>query len=797
MKSKLNLCFKSSVLFLVFMCFLIQPKVAYATEKLQSIRGVVLDAALGKPVSFATVKITSVKPMLGAVANKKGEFEIKNVPVGRHTILASMLSYKASTIDNVLVISGKENYLEIKLIEEIAQTGVVQVSAYKEISRAKNDLIVNSVTLLRPEAINRYAGSRNDPSKTAATSAGAASNNSLRNDIIIRGNSPLGVLWRIDGTDVPSPNHFMEAGAGGGIFGILNNNLLASSDFISGAFPTEYGNKIAGVFDINLRNGNNQQTERTFQLGMNGIEFGLEGPFSEDSKASYLANFRFVSLKPIESLGVEIYSGVIPQYLDGTIKINLPTENYGQFSLWAIGGNSSMSGKESEEEDIEWDKDTEKEDFQLSSALYALGLNHKLFYDENTFGELIISATRTDMATQTDIVTIDTTWLNSKYNGTEGSFQLRYKLTHKLSTQNLFLYGVTLTHNNFSMKYEDRNDDNILEQKLQEEGSANMLQSFIHWQYRPSDDLEFNAGVNYQLFTLNNSYSVEPRFSTLYSLNEHHNVSLGYGLHSQTYPLMHYFFKFQGEEGQRQPNLNLDMTKSHHLVLGYQNTMLDNIYFKAEAYVQYLYDVPVSALYNKGYLSLINLGGEFGMDMIDSLVNDGTGINYGVELTANKHFEDGYYVMFTGSLFKSYYTDMHGVERSTSFDMGHIANLIAGSEFNLSSDKKYIFSANIKFTSTGGRKGIPIDIEKSINVGDKVTDYSRAYDYSYGNFFQADLKLGLIINLESTTHDISFAIDNFTNHKNIFRESWDEEKNQIKKKYQLGLLPYLYYRINF
>ncbi len=796
MRSKLKYIYVIPQVALYLLFFFISNS-ADAAEKTQSIRGIVLDAALNKPLSFATVKITSTKPILGAKANAKGEFEIKNVPVGRHTLVASMLSYKPTTLNNVVVISGKENYLEFKLTEEISQTGVVKVTAYKKINKAQNDFAVSSAAVLRPEAINRFAGSRNDPSKTAATTAGVASNNSMRNDIIIRGNSPLGVLWRIDGADVPSPNHFVQAGAGGGIFGILNNNLLASSDFISGAFPTEYSNKTAGVFDVKLRNGNNKKTERTFQLGMNGIEFGMEGPFSDDSRASYLANFRFVSLKPIDALGIDINTDVIPQYLDGTIKINIPTEHYGQFSLWAIGGNSSMNVNESEEDDIEWDKDPELEDFELSSDLYAAGLNHRLFYGENTFGELILSATRSDMSTQEDIITKDSSWRDSKYDGTEGSFQVRYKLTHKLSSQNLLLAGATLNHNYFTLKYSALNDDKILEQKLDENGSANLIQSFLHWQYRPTDELEFNAGLNYQIFTLNDSYSVEPRFSALYNLNEYHNISLGYGLHSQTHPLMHYLFRFQGEDGQRQPNINLDMTKSQHFVLGYQNTMIKGIYFKAESYVQFLNDVPVSAAYNKGYLSLVNLGGEFGMDIIDSLVNEGSGINYGIELTANKNFEDGYYVMFTGSLFKSLYTDMHGIERSTSFDMGHIVNLLAGTEFKLSDDNKYVFSANIKLTSTGGRKGIPIDVEKSINAGDKIKDYSRAYEYSYGNFFQADFKIGIVINLESTTHDISFAIDNFTNHKNIFRESWDKENNEIKKKYQLGFLPYLYYRINF
>lgn len=783
----------------VILAFLLALNGSYlfGADAKQSIRGIVLDAGLGSPVPGATIKMISLEPNLGAISNAEGEFVIKNVPVGRHSILTKMMSYKPQKIDNIMVISGKETYLEIKLVDNPTVLGEIEISGYNHQKYSRNDFAVTSSTLLKPEAINRYAGSRNDPSKTAANSAGVTSNNSMRNDIIIRGNSPLGVLWRIDGADVPSPNHFMESGAGGGIFGILNNNLLASSDFMSGAFPTEYGGKTAGVFDIKLRNGNNNEYEQTFQLGMNGLEFGSEGPFSSSGRASYLANFRFVSLRPFKAIGLDINTDVIPEYFDGTIKINVPTKDFGRFSFWAIGGNSGMNVKDSEEEDIEWDETTEKEDFELSSDLYAAGFNHTLFYGKNTFGELILSSSGSFMSTKTDIVAIDSSWLDSHYSGSEGSLMARYQITHKASVKNLFKAGISVKRNHFSLTYKSVNDDGILEEKLNDDGDAYLYQSYIHWQYRPGELFEFNTGLHYQLFALNDSYSIEPRFSALFRMSKNHNISLAYGLHSQAHPLMHYFFKFFGAEGARQPNLKLDMMKSHHIVLGYQNTMIEDIYIKAEAYAQYLYDVPVSIKKGKEYLSLINLGAEFGMDIIDSLANKGTGLNYGIELTVNKSFKNGYYLMFTGCLFRSKYEDALGVERSTTFDMGHIANLLGGVEYELSDDKKYIFTANFKITSTGGRRGIPIDIEKSIIEGDKVKDLSRAYEYDYGSFFQADIKLGLLINLESTTHDISFAIDNVTNHKNIFRESWDEENNELERKYQLGLLPYLYYRINF
>lgn len=131
------------------------------------------------------------------------------------------------------------------------------------------------------EETSRYAGSLNDPSRMAANYAGVSSTSDARNDIIIRGNSPLGVLWRLNGMEIPNPNHFGSLGTTGGPVSILNNNLLDKSDFLTGAFPAEYGNALAGVFDLQMRSGNNEKTEFLGQVGFNGFELGAEGPIGK------------------------------------------------------------------------------------------------------------------------------------------------------------------------------------------------------------------------------------------------------------------------------------------------------------------------------------------------------------------------------------------------------------------------------------------------------------------------------------------------------------------------------------
>jgi len=113
------------------------------------------------------------------------------------------------------------------------------------------------------EETQKYPAAINDPLRMATNFAGVASLDDGMNQIVIRGNSPTGLLWRMEGIDIPNPNHFAAKGSSGGGISILSSQLLSNSDFITGAFAADYGNALSGVFDLNLRKGNNEKRETT------------------------------------------------------------------------------------------------------------------------------------------------------------------------------------------------------------------------------------------------------------------------------------------------------------------------------------------------------------------------------------------------------------------------------------------------------------------------------------------------------------------------------------------------------
>src|SRR5690606_12884108 len=163
-----------------------------------------------------------------------------------------------------------------------------------------------------------------------------------RNDIIIRGNFPQGVLWRLEDIPIPSPNHFAVPGSSGGPVSMINNKTLGNSDFFAGAFPAEYGNAIGGVFDLKMRKGNPARHELSLQLGFLGTELGAEGPLFKKSGASYLLAYRYSTLKLFEGLNIKIGTNSVPNYQDAALKLNFPIGKKSNISVFGIGGLSNI-----------------------------------------------------------------------------------------------------------------------------------------------------------------------------------------------------------------------------------------------------------------------------------------------------------------------------------------------------------------------------------------------------------------------------------------------------------------------
>lgn len=774
---------------------------AYPQALTQTLRGRVIDADSKSPIVGAGVLVMNLDSVPGTSTDIDGKFRIEKVPVGRHSIRVTSLGYEDAFLNNVVVSSGKEVVLTVEMREKIFTSEEVEIVYEKDKTKANNDLVTLSARNFQSEETERYAGSRGDPSKMVANYAGVATGNDARNDIIVRGNSPLGVLWRLEGVDIPNPNHFSNQGATGGPVSMLNNNLLGNSDFLTGAFPAEYGNKLAAVFDLRLRNGNNERMEYTGQLGFNGLELGIEGPISKEKGSSFLANYRYSTLEVFNLLGISFGVAALPRYQDASFKVNLPSAKNGIFTVWGIGGLSTIELLDSNRDSSEWSFTSKGEDMRFTAGMAAAGVSHQYFFNTKTSGKLSLSYSKSYFKITIDTLNNDKRPHNVYSNtSVDGQAFGNYTVTSKINARNLIKTGLTWKQLffDYSSQFYSRSDSNYRD-ILKEDNSTGLAQAFAHWQHRLTENVTLNNGVYYQHFALNNTWAVEPRAGVRWQFAQKQALTAGLGMHSQTQPLLYYFFKSYDPSSGKYiaTNRDLDLTRAYHFIAGYDLGFANNFRFKLESYYQELYDVPVERNYSSSF-SMINAGSDIeGIPLVDSLTNKGTGKNFGGEITLEKFFSKGYYFLTTASVYESKYKGSDNTERHTAFSGGYVFNGLGGYEFKLGEGGNKLLSLDGKVTIAGGNRYTPIDLQASLLSKEAVYIDSQAYSQRFKNYEKVDVKLTFRLNKKRSTQMWFISIENVLNRRNIFRQVFNEDEGKVVEEYQLGLFPYGGYRIEF
>ena len=772
----------------------------------QTIKGIVMDTDSEMPLIGANVKLVSMENNSGAVTDIDGLFQLPNTPIGRHVIEVSYLGYNTVTIPNVVVNAGKEVELEISLSEGYNVMDEVTITAEVAKDKSVNEMATISSRTFSLEEVTRYSGGRNDASRLVSNFAGVATADDSRNDIVIRGNSPAGVLWRLEGVPIPNPNHFSTLGTTGGPVSALNTNLLKNSDFITSAFPSEYGNALSGVFDVGFRNGNKDKYEVTAQLAaFSGLELMVEGPLNKSKTSSFLVSYRHSFVALTSGLGLDIGTNATPDYRDLSFKFDFGKTKLGKFSIFGIGGTSDIAflGSEIDENDIFAEADA---DSRVDSRLGIFGIKHNIIITDNSYLRTVLSVSRT----KNDFLQeryLDNLFIE-KYDNTDVSdqsdriaFTSYYNIKHnsKMTTR----AGVTLEQLALRSNVRDREGNLDLDmdglpdwEKIREvDGKILLLQPFIQTKYKLSESLVLNAGLHGQYLGINDDYIVEPRAALNFSINERSSLNFGYGHHSQVQPLPILFILSEDENGvPSSQNEALDFTKAHHLVLGYDYKPAPNWRLKFETYYQHLYDVPVDRF--ESTFSLLNAGADFVFPKTGHLINEGTGKNYGLEMTIEKFYSSGYYGLLTGSIFQSKYKGSDNIERNTAFNNKYVFNLLAGKEWQI--NESYAFTTDFKVTTAGGRYYTPINLAASQLYNSEIKDESNAYSEQFSPYLRLDVKFGFRMNSKRGFSQV-FALDfqNILNRENPFTKRYNRSTGEVNTVLQSGFFPDILWRIQF
>ena len=759
----------------------------------QTIRGKVIDQDSKAPLIGANVIILGSDPIIGTSTDIDGYFRIDKINVGRIGLKITCMGYEDKVIPNLLIVSGKETVLEIELAESLIKLEDVVITANGHKSEALNEMATVSAKAFTVEETKRYAGSLNDPARMVSGYAGVTGDAMGNNDIVVRGNSPKGILWKLDGIEIPNPNHFASDGTTGGPINALNSAMLNNSDFFSGAFAPEYGNAYSGVFDMKLRNGNNEKREYSASIGVIGMEATLEGPFSKNNNGSYLINYRYSSLAILDNLGIVDYYG-IPKYQDVAFKFNLPTKKAGTFQLFGFGGISDIYQEDFADEN----KDSLTRTANFGADVGFAALKHVYPVNDKTFITSYISASGTREDNQYNKRHNDGTWYLAYYNEcTNTTLRASTSINTKINTQHRIKAGVIYSDLGYNMfAKEDMLGSGDFFTELDASGRAGLIQAYANWKYRVKEEITLVTGIHYMHFLLNNSNSIEPRLGLNWDFAPKQSLSLGIGVHSKLESISTYFAKFENENDGSisTPNKDLGFSKSMHYVLGYTNRINKNLNLKAEVYYQHLFNLAVENDENSPFALNDVRGGYVNRE----LVNEGLGYNYGLEITLERFFANNYYFLLTGSLYDSKIKAMDGKLRNSSFNGNYAGNILFGKEFKVGkASKNKVLGINTKISYIGGHRFNPIDLTASIDKGYTVYDETNYYSQKADDIFIMNLAVTYRRNREKTTHELKLDIQNVTNNQAFVTEWYDDMKQQAERGYQLAIMPTIIYTIQF
>lgn len=780
----------------------------FAAAQTQVVKGTVKDAATQMTLPGATVRVVGTDPPLGVTTDVDGRFRLVNVPLGRQQLQVSFIGYQPALVPNVLVTAGKEVVIDVALVESVEALKELEITTDRVKDRPMNELAKVSARTFSLEEVTRYSGGRNDVARLVTNFAGVSAANDSRNDIVVRGNSPTGLLWRVEGLPIGTTNHFGTLGTTGGPVSALNTNLLRTSDFLSGAFPAEYGNANAAVFDVKFRSGNTDKHEFTGQLAaFSGAEFMAEGPISRRNQSSYLVSYRY-GIAGAAATG----TSAVPYFQDLGFKLNFGRTKLGRFELFGMGGRSSIDflGAQIDSTDLFANPTV---DTYFTSDIGLLGLSHFLQLDDHSYLRTMVGTTYLGTSfLQNNILGAASDQDATRYKATDALDQeQRYTVStqynRKFSPRLSLRAGLINEVYDLDIDWQDRdrragipdtNGDSIPDffvQVRDVQGTIDLFQAYAQAEYKFTDKLSATAGLHGQYLDLNDDVMVGHRAALAWQFAPRQRLSLAYGLHGQLVPLPILLYT---DPNTGATNSGLPFQKAHHLVLAYDHRFEGDWRVKAEAYHQWLFDVAVED--SASSYSAINEGANFIFTERAGLVANGTGRNFGLELTVEKFLSKGYYALVTASVFDSRYTASDGVERNTGFANRYVFNTLFGREWGIGKARRNALTFDTKFTTSGGRPFSPIDLDATrANLGREVYVDKEAYSKRYEAYLRLDVKFGIRINGKGgkVSHQFFVDLQNVTDRENIFVERYNPVTDRVSPVYQNGFFPDFMYRVQF
>jgi hypothetical protein len=423
----------------------------------------------------------------------------------------------------------------------------------------------------------------------------------------------------------------------------------------------------------------------------------------------------------------------------------------------------------------------------------ASGIGHKIILNNKQYIKSTIAATTNGLDYSTKRINDNYEMVpKNKINNKNYSFVLSSFLNTKFNAKHTNKSGFVVTGMNYNILFQNALPVGTpLQTIVDENGLSTLISAYSNSTINLSDKFTMNAGVSGQFFTLNKHYTIEPRIGIKYQLIPTQTISLAYGLHSRL-ERINYFFTKNSKYGNELINKDLDFTKSHHLVLGYDISISELKHIKVELYYQHLFNVPVIT---DSSFSIINLQNDWFFN--EKLQNTGTGKNYGLDITFEKYLSEGYYYMLTCSVFNSRYKGGDNIWRDTRYDRNFVLNFLIGKEWAIGKSKQNVLGLNARLSYQGGDHYSPINTIASINSQETIFDETKAFSNQFSPAFITHVTASYKINKRNSTHQIDLKIINATSYKEFTGFEYNLITKNIDERKEALMLPNLSYKIEF
>jgi len=461
--------------------------------------------------------------------------------------------------------------------------------------------------------------------------------------------------------------------------------------------------------------------------------------------------------------------------------------------LWVLGGDDKINS-EAESDTAEWKSEDDRKTSDTKLRMGAAGLNHRYILGNQTY-------LNSSIAVSGNYTQFEDRYLgyDLSYNPTEYADYLGYKYTytsvlnHKFGSRHTNRTGIIINslHYNTELKYAPDIGSSLIT-AVDEAGSSELYNLFSQSKISLSDRFLLNVGVHGQYFSLNNEFIIEPRIGLTYNLSKTQSLSLAYGKHSRLEKQSIYFANVMSVADVTQPNKDLKITKAHHFVLAYDLSINPDLRLKIEPYVQLLYDVPV--IPDSSY-STINMESDW--FFTDKFSNEGTGTNIGIDLTLERFLKNGFYYLFTASLFESKYVGGDKIERNTRYNSNYVVNFLFGKEWTLGASRNKILGVNARLKAMGGQRMAPLDWDLSNELGEVKYNDTRPFEDQKPAIYQMDMTVSYRINKKNHTSIWSLQVLNVLGREEFYGYTYSYETNKVVEESLVIIVPNLSYKIEF